>query len=274
MSASAGEVRSAAEREVGRGCGKVVVVHRVSASVLALVLAAAIGLAAPVPPAGAATGVRSVAAGAGVSARSELVGFQRHLNQLGCDAGHPDGVLDAHMRDAVRRFQSRHGRAMTGRLDKATKRLLRGSSTVRCDRRPVPRHSGTGRRIVVSQHQDWIWLVRADGSVAAQAGMVDAPRVLAPGHYATGSYCGRAARIAENTDLTGRYWLDHFVRFAPCGIGFHRVPRLKSTGRQIHPDWVLGTDQATSDGCLRLSQAVAGRVWRFTSRRTQVRVLR
>ena len=63
------------------------------------------------------------------------------------------------------------------------------------------------------------------------------------------------------------------MRFAPCGFGFHRIPRSKSTGRQIHAE-LLGTDLARSHGCIRLSAAMATRIWNFTSGpRTVVRVL-
>jgi hypothetical protein len=104
--------------------------------------------------------------------------------------------------------------------------------------------------------------------------MIDNPAVLHPGGYATGSYCDRAARIRHDTDATGTLWLDDFVRFAPCGIGFHRIPRHRSTGRQIHADWLLGTDSARSHGCLRVSRRTAQRIWDFTAaRRTTVRVL-
>ena len=69
-------------------------------------------------------------------------------------------------------------------------------------------------------------------------------------------------------------WLDDFVRFAPCGFGFHRIPRRMSDGHQIHPDWFLGTNLATSHGCIRLSSGMAQRIWRFTAGgRTTVRVV-
>ena len=55
---------------------------------------------------------------------------------------------------------------------------------------------------------------------------------------------------AFNQSTSGAVWLDDFVRFAPCGIGFHRIPRSKATGRQIHADWVLGTNFAASHGLL------------------------
>ena len=72
--------------------------------------------------------------------------------------------------------------------------------------------------------------------------MVDLPSELSRGSHRTGSYCGRGARIKRNTKYGGKVWLANFVRFAPCGIGFHRIPRLTSNGRQIHPDWYLGTN--------------------------------
>ena len=50
---------------------------------------------------------------------------------------------------------------------------------------------------------------------------------------------------------SGSLWLDNFVRFAPCGFGFHRIPRAMSNGRQIHADNILGTNLAQSHGCIR-----------------------
>jgi hypothetical protein len=137
----------------------------------------------------------------------------------------------------------------------------------------VPPRSGTGRRIVVSQGQNWLWLVGSDGRVVAQAGIVDNPAVLKKGTWHTGSYCGRPARVLKNQ--SGAVFMDHFVRFTPCGIGFHRIPTYKTTGAQMHPDWFLGTDLAgDSHGCVRLSARMATRVWDFTAgRTTTVKVL-
>jgi hypothetical protein len=110
--------------------------------------------------------------------------------------------------------------------------------------------------------------------VVAQGGMVDNSAELRPGSYVTDSYCGRPARVRLNQSESGTVWLDDFVRFAPCGFGFHRIPRYKSTGAQIHPDWYLGTDLARSHGCLRLSRVMASRVWTFTAAgHTRVRVV-
>ncbi len=197
---------------------------------------------------------------------------QRRLNSLGCNAGPVDGTFGDWTRSAVIRFQSRHSLGQSGRLDDTTRRRLYADSAKRCDRRPVPAGSGTGRRIVLSQRQNWIWLVRADGSVRAQAGMVDNAGELGTGSYRTGSYCGRAARIRLNR--SGEVWLDNFVRFAPCGFGFHRIPRSMESGAQIHPDWMLGTNLRASHGCIRLSRAMSLTVWDFTEgRATRVRVV-
>lgn len=215
----------------------------------------------------------ALAAPAGGAPSPAAVKAEKRLNALHCDAGRADGRLDRHTRSAVVRFQSRVGLRQSGRLDRRTRQRLLADDAPRCDRRPVPKASGHGRRIVISQRQNWVWLVDARGEVVAQGGMVDNTRVLHRGRHATGSYCGRAARIRRNQDYGGRLWLDNFVRFAPCGIGFHRVPRQRSTGRQIHADWLLGTNLAESHGCIRLSRPLAERVWRFTDRRTPVRVV-
>ena len=198
---------------------------------------------------------------------------QRRLNALHCNAGPADGDVGPWTRSAVTRFQSRHGLAQDGHLTRVTRRRLYADDAHRCDRRPVPARSGSGRRIVISQRQNWVWLVRAQGGVAAQGGMIDLPSELSRGTHATGSYCGRAARIRRNTTTSGSVWLEHFVRFAPCGIGFHRIPTSQSNGAQIHPDWYLGTNRARSHGCVRLSRSMARRLWDFTTSRTRVRVV-
>jgi hypothetical protein len=207
------------------------------------------------------------------AAEAWVVKAQRRLNSLHCNAGPADGTIGPRTRSAVLRFQSRHRMAQTGKLSAPVRARLHRADARRCDLRPVPQGSGLGRRIVLSQAQNWVWLVGPRGGVIAQGGIVDLPSALPKGGHVTGSYCGRAARVKHNMDLSGRLWLDNFVRFAPCGIGFHRIPRYRSTGRQIHPDWHLGTNMAQSHGCIRLSQPLSLRLWHFTARRTPVRVL-
>lgn len=202
-----------------------------------------------------------------------VVKAQKRLNELHCSAGAPTGDIGAHTRSAVVRFQSRVGMSQDGHLTDRTRRALYAKDAPRCDKRPVPASSGSGRRIVISQGQNWVWLVGPGGSVVAQGGMVDNTGVLSRGSYAVGSYCGRASRIKLNQSTSGSVWLDNFVRFAPCGIGFHRIPRYKTNGQQIHADWILGTDMAESHGCIRLSRALSLRVWNFTDQATPVHVV-
>ncbi len=198
---------------------------------------------------------------------------QRRLNQLDCNAGPVDGQLGRWTRSAVVRFQSRHHLVQNGKLSRATRQRLYADGARQCDRRPVPAGTGRGRRIVISQGQNWVWLVGPRGKVVQQGGMIDLPSELARGWHRSGSYCGRAARIKRNTTTNRAVWLHNFVRFAPCGIGFHRVPTYRSNGNQIHPNWYLGTNFARSHGCIRLSQSLSLRVWKFTTSRTRVRVV-
>jgi hypothetical protein len=198
---------------------------------------------------------------------------QRRLNALGCSAGPVDGQLGTWTRSAVIRFQAANRLPQTGALGPRTRQRLRAAGPARCDRRPVVR-SGTGRRIVVSQRQNYVWLVRAGGGVVAQGGIVDNPAVLSPGTYRAGGKCGRAGRIRDNSDASGRLRLRNFVRFAPCGIGFHQVPQYRPGETQIHPDHLLGTDLRESHGCLRVSRAMSARIWEFARPGTRVVVVR
>lgn len=207
------------------------------------------------------------------SARPWVREAQRDLNRLGCQAGPADGRVGDRTRAALVRFQSANRIAQSGRFTETTRQRLRSNRAADCAHRPVPRHSGQSRRIVLSQRQNWLWLVRANGSVAAQGGIVDNPGVLDRGMTWTGSKCGRAGRIKYNSDYGGSLTLYNFVRFAPCGIGFHQVPTYKGTRQQIHPDWLLGTDYRQSHGCVRVSRATSERLWDFTVRPTRVFVV-
>ena len=198
---------------------------------------------------------------------------QRRLNALGCNAGPVDGRTGTWTRTAVVLFQAANRLAQSGSLTPVTRTRLYAAAPVRCTARPVPGHR-TGRRIVISQTQNWVWLVRADGRVLAQGGVVDNPRYLRAGTYTAGAKCGRAARIRDNSDASGRLRLHSFTRFAACGIGFHQIPQYRSNGAQIHADFLLGTDFAESHGCIRVSRAMSHRIWDFAAAGTKVVVLR
>jgi peptidoglycan hydrolase-like protein with peptidoglycan-binding domain len=204
---------------------------------------------------------------------SQVKTAQTRLNRLGCGAGPVDGKAGAMTQAATVRFQSANVLSQTGALNSTTYARLIAASAKRCDVRAVPRRSGTGRRIVISQTQNWVWLIDARGKIVRQGGIVDNPTYLKAGNYTSGSKCGRPARVARNTD-GGRLYLNYFVRFAPCGIGFHQIPTYKSTGAQIHPDWLLGTNYRASHGCIRVSRSMAATIWSFAASPTRVVVMR
>lgn len=202
-----------------------------------------------------------------------VVRSQKRLNSLGCSAGPADGVIGEWTRSAVVRFQAANRLKQTGRFNTTTRRTMRSEKAKRCDVRRVPARSGTGRRIVLSQRQNYVWLVRRNGTVRAQGGMVDNPASLSQGTHFTGPKCGRPGRVARNSDYGGSLWLYNFVRFAPCGVGFHRIPVYKSNGRQIHANYLVGTNLRESSGCIRLTRRMSNQLWDFTSRRTKVVVV-
>jgi peptidoglycan hydrolase-like protein with peptidoglycan-binding domain len=225
----------------------------------------------------AAASIAFVAAGTALPADALTVtqtkAAQTRLNTLGCIAGPVDGKVGAMTQAATVRFQSANALSQTGSLSSTTYSRLMASTAKRCDVRAVPGRSGTGRRIVISQTQNWVWLIDARGKVVRQGGIIDNPTYLRAGTYTSGAKCGRAARILRNTD-GGRLYLNYFVRFAPCGIGFHQIPTYKSTGTQIHPDWLLGTNYRASHGCIRVSRSMAATIWTFAASPTRVVVMR
>jgi len=225
----------------------------------------------------AAATVTLVAAGTALPADALTVTqakrAQTRLNALGCIAGPADGKIDLMTQAATVRFQSANRLTQNGSLSSTTYSRLMASTAKRCDLRPVPRRSGSGRRIVISQTQNWIWLIDARGKVVRQGGIIDNPRYLRPGNYTSGSKCGRAGRVLRNSD-GGRLYMNYFTRFAPCGIGMHQIPTYQSSGKQIHPDWLLGTNYRASHGCIRVSRPMASTIWTFASRPTRVVVMR
>jgi peptidoglycan hydrolase-like protein with peptidoglycan-binding domain len=198
---------------------------------------------------------------------------QARLNKLGCTAGPVDGKIGAMTKAATVRFQSANKMTQNSSLGGTTYGRLMAASAKRCDVRPVPAGSGSGRRIVLSQGQNWLWLVDAKGKIVRQGGIIDNPTYLKPGTYSSGSKCGRAGRVKRNTD-GGNLYLNNFVRFAPCGIGFHQIPTYKSNGAQIHADWLLGTNSKASHGCIRVQKSMSDTIWAFTTSSTKVVVLR
>lgn len=206
-------------------------------------------------------------------AATPLQSAQYRLNQFGCDAGPMNGVPNDHTKYAIVRFQAANKLVQSGKLTDITKAKLTKADAIPCNKRPVPAETGTGKRIVMSQKQNWIWLVRSDGSISWQGGLIDNPYKVTPGVHYTGSKCGRPAKILHNRSYDEKLILDYFTRFVACGVGFHRVPTYPGTDTQIHPDWMLGTNAMTSSGCVRVTRETAKRIWYFTSSSTKVVVV-
>jgi peptidoglycan hydrolase-like protein with peptidoglycan-binding domain len=224
------------------------------------------------PSLASATTVTTSTVSAGTTVRHTLANAQRLLNSLGCDAGVADGRAGTHTAAAIIRFQSANRLSQTGSLSSTVWSKLTATRKVACNRRPVPANTSSGRRMVVSRTQNWVWLVNSDGSVRWQGGMIDNPTVWRSGTYRSGSDCGRPAHSRTGLDYSKTLRLDYFTRLVTgqCGVGFHRVPIYRTSGNQIHPDWYLGTNLKASHGCMRVSLRTAQEITAFTAGSTKV----
>lgn len=136
-------------------------------------------------------------------------------------------------------------------------------------RPPVPRHSGTGKRIVYDKSRQRVWLVRADKSVRAT--------YLVSGHkYGSLPAVGRyrvKSKSRHSRSLDGAVSFEFMVRFvygSTRWIGFHSIP-VDDSGRRIQPLSKLGTP--TSSGCIRQRWSKARELWRFSDVGTRVAVI-
>ncbi|HUR76207.1 MAG TPA: L,D-transpeptidase [Sporichthya sp.] len=194
------------------------------------------------------------------------------LRSLGCFIGDAsaEGVR---FETALIRFQAANGMTQSGDLTKATQRRLQKDNAVPCNDRPVPSHTGKGRRVVMSQGQNWLWIVNKNDKVVAQGGVVDNDWLPQDVYY-TGAQCGKPARSRYRTDRSGALEIDWFVRFHDCIVGFHAIPVSKRTGREIHPDYYVGTDLSKSHGCIRMMTPLIKALYDFAAVRTKVVVTR
>lgn len=135
------------------------------------------------------------------------------------------------------------------------------------DPEALPAGSGTGRRIVFSETEQRVWLVRKNGSVRRTylvSGSLEDN--LDPGRYSVFS----KSRWAVGVDDSGV--MEYFVRFAEgqnAAIGFHTIPTKLGTALQSRAQ--LGTPQ--SHGCIRQAKADAVSLWKFAPEGTTVVVL-
>ena len=111
-------------------------------------------------------GLALVALVAGLSGPADassanVMKWQRRLNALHCDAGPVDGSrhLDPFGHHPVP-GPPRHG--PVGVVHQRDPHRLFAANAQRCDVRRLPAGSGSGRRIVISQKQNWVWIVGAE----------------------------------------------------------------------------------------------------------------
>ena len=135
------------------------------------------------------------------------------------------------------------------------------------DPEALPADSGKGRRIVFSETEQRVWLVRENGTVRRTylvSGSTE--ENLDPGRYAVFS----KSRWAVGVDDSGV--MEFFVRFAhgeQAAIGFHTIPTKLGTALQTRSQ--LGTPQ--SHGCIRQAKADAISLWNFAPEGTTVVVI-
>lgn len=141
------------------------------------------------------------------------------------------------------------------------------SAPEQSDPEALPADSGKGRRIVFSETEQRVWLVRENGTVRRTylvSGSTEDN--LDPGRYAVFS----KSRWAVGVDDSGV--MEFFVRFAhgeQAAIGFHTIPTKLGTALQTRSQ--LGTPQ--SHGCIRQAKADAISLWNFAPEGTTVVVI-
>jgi lipoprotein-anchoring transpeptidase ErfK/SrfK len=145
----------------------------------------------------------------------------------------------------------------------------RAPSSSATDALALPSDSGTGRRVVFSQHLQRVWLVGSAHDAVQQTYLVSGSVThnLVPGTYSVYS----KSRWAVGVDDSGV--MQYFVRFTqgPTGaaIGFHTIPTKNGVPLQAKAQ--LGTPQ--SHGCIRQATPDAIALWDFAPVGTKVVVV-
>lgn len=129
----------------------------------------------------------------------------------------------------------------------------------------LPDESGDGRRVVYSESEQRVWLVKDDEKVtrsySVSGSIYDN---LEPGTYEVYS------RSEEAMGIDGSGTMRYFVRFTEgdngAAIGFHDIPVLNGVPLQTTEE--LGTP--TSHGCVRQRRSDAIALWEFADIGTTV----
>jgi len=136
----------------------------------------------------------------------------------------------------------------------------------------LPPNSGTGRRVVYSKTNQWVWAIEADGRIVKDH-VVSGRRTWdqpLPGEYRVFSRSGFTCNI-KNPSLCWRYMVRFTVGPDGDNIGFHEIPIDRSSGEPVQGEWQLG--EPLSGGCVRQATADALFIWNFAPIGTKVVVL-
>ena len=127
----------------------------------------------------------------------------------------------------------------------------------------VPRDSGSGHRVVFSESEQRVWLVRDGGGVErtypVSGSVYDN---LDPGSYEVFSH----SETATGIDGSALRYMVRFTHGDNAAIGFHSIPLMDGEPMQTRAE--LGTP--LSHGCVRQALPDAKALWRFAPVGTQV----
>lgn len=137
--------------------------------------------------------------------------------------------------------------------------------------KPLPAHSGTGRRIVYQKSTMHLWAVAPDGTVLRDYPVTGRPDRPRPGTYAV--YSKSAASVSASAPRVTFRWMVRFAWGTTSRIGFHDIPRWAGTGRAIQAEQDLG-DPIGRGGCVRQSSENAEWLYGWAAIGTPVVVLR
>ena len=205
-------------------------------------------------------------AGAGVLATGQSSAQAKPASYTGVtqspEASVPDPTTPAPSHSADAASETKNGSDQQGGKSKDT-------TTNVVDATAVPSDSGSGRRVVFSQHLQRVWLLGSRPDDVRRTYLVSGSVThnLVPGTYAVYS----RSRWAVGVDDSGV--MQYFVRFTqgPTGaaIGFHTIPTKDGTPLQSRSQ--LGTPE--SHGCIRQATPDAVALWGFAPVGTKVVVV-
>ncbi|MCX6530574.1 MAG: L,D-transpeptidase [Actinobacteria bacterium] len=143
--------------------------------------------------------------------------------------------------------------------------------------RPVPEKSGTGRRIVYANMDNWVWIIEEDGTVALSVPVSGKKLVPKPKTY----------KVFSKSEFSQSIFFPEIkmkwsTRFAisPNGkntIAFHEIPTCAWTGGHCNVKGLMQTEEQLgtfqSGGCIRMAARDAEFLFNWVEMGTKVVVL-